>query len=173
MAENGGEPERMEGGAAMAGRHKQPVDLLLAKGKTHLTKADAERRRAEEAAVEGELREVAVPAYLFEWPELVARFDELACMLCELLPGSFGQPDADTLARYVVAEEAYELYTRRLFGALGAHDLNAYKELHMEQDRAFKQAHACAGVLGLTVTSRCKLVVPRSVDADDEEESEF
>ena len=43
----------------------------------------------------------------------------------------------------------------------------------MEQDRAFKQAHACAGVLGLTVTSRCKLVVPRSVDADDEEESEF
>ena len=32
----------------MAGRNKEPVNLLLAKGKTHLTQAEIDRRRAEE-----------------------------------------------------------------------------------------------------------------------------
>ena len=37
------------------------------------------------------------------------------------------------------------------------------------QDKAFKQCLACAKELGLTVTSRCKLVVPPQPDGDDDE----
>ena len=36
------------------------------------------------------------------------------------------------------------------------------------QDKAFKQCLACAKELGLTITSRCKLVVPPPPDDDDE-----
>ena len=36
------------------------------------------------------------------------------------------------------------------------------------QDKAFKQCIACAKELGLTITSRCKLVVPTPPDDDDE-----
>ena len=36
------------------------------------------------------------------------------------------------------------------------------------EDRYFKQARACAGDLGLTVTSRCKLVLPpKEAEEDD------
>lgn len=155
----------------MAGRRKKPVDLLIYEGKTHLTKADIEARREEEVKVTPEFRNVQVPEYLFQWPELVKRFDEIAEMLSKIMPESFGQPDAEQLGRYVVSEAMYELYSEKMFKAISTHDLQAHKELHMEQDRAFKQAQASASVLGLNVTSRCKLAVPSS--GDDDEESEF
>lgn len=37
------------------------------------------------------------------------------------------------------------------------------------QDKAFKQCLACAKELGLTITSRCKIVVPPPPDDDDDE----
>lgn len=37
------------------------------------------------------------------------------------------------------------------------------------QDKAFKQCLACAKELGLTITSRCKIVVPPPPDGDDDE----
>lgn len=152
----------------MAGRHKQPVDVLAARGKTHLTRADYEERKASEVEMPIDLRDIEPPEYLFQWPDRVADFDRYAKMLARLMPDNFGQPDADLLARYVVSESLYESFTAQLVGLSDPSDI---KMMQIAQDRAFKQAHTCASSLGLTVTSRCKLVVP--VDEDDGGEEEF
>lgn len=151
------------------GRQRQPVDVLVVRGKSHMTKAEYERRKAEEATVPPNLREVQVPEYLLQWPDLVRTFDEYADLLRELMPENFGQPDADLLARYIVSEHLYESYTVQLVAVTDPANIKA---LQIAQDRAFKQAHTSATALGLTVSSRCKLVVPSGGDADDGE-SEF
>lgn len=151
----------------MAGRNRQPVDVLEARGKKHLTKAEKAKRKAEEATVPPHLRDAQAPEYLMQWPDLASEFCRLADMLRELIPENFGQPDAGLLARYVVSEHLYEAYTSQLVDAIEPCDI---KSLQIAQDRAFKQANACASALGLTVTSRCKLVVPAKVENDAESE---
>lgn len=137
--------------------------MIVAKGKTHLTKEEKERRKAEEASVPPEYREVEIPEYLLQWPDLVSTFDRYVVMLRALLQDNFGQPDADCLARYVVSEHLYESFTTKLIYLDSPGDI---KTLQIAQDRAFRQAHTCASALGLTVTSRCKLVVPSAPDGD-------
>lgn len=151
----------------MAGRNKQPVDVLTARGKSHLTKAEKERRKATESVVPVALRGVSPPGYLDKWPEIRREFVRYAEMLSALMPDNFGQPDADCLARYVVSESLYERYTSDL---MDEHDPLSIKNLQIAQDRAFKQAQACASALGLTVTARCKLVVPERREDDGEGE---
>ena len=152
----------------MAGRNKQPVDVLTARGKSHLTKAEKERRKATESVVPVALRGVSPPGYLDKWPEIRREFERYAEMLSALMPDNFGQPDADCLARYVVSESLYERYTSDL---MEESDPLNIKNLQIAQDRAFKQAQACASALGLTVTARCKLVVPER--SEDDGEGEF
>lgn len=151
----------------MAGRNKQPVDVLTARGKSHLTKAEKERRKATESVVPVALRGVSPPGYLDKWPEIRDEFNRYAEMMTALMPDNFGQPDADCLARYVVSESLYERYTSDL---MEERDPLNIKNLQIAQDRAFKQAQACASSLGLTVTARCKLVVPERREDDGEGE---
>lgn len=151
----------------MAGRNRQPVDVLTARGKSHLTKAEKERRKATESVVPVTLRGVSPPGYLDKWPEIRREFERYAEMLTALMPDNFGQPDADCLARYVVSESLYERYTSDLMDEHGPLNI---KNLQIAQDRAFKQAQACASALGLTVTARCKLVVPERREDDGEGE---
>lgn len=150
----------------MAGRQMLPADVLKARGKTHITRAEYEDRKASEVEMPPELRDVVPPEYLFQWPDMVSRFDDYAEMIGSLI-STFGQPDADLLARYVVSESLYESFTALLVGVT---DPAQIKSLQIAQDRAFKQAHTCASSLGLTVTSRCKLVVPVAEDDGGEEE---
>lgn len=151
----------------MAGRKKQPVDVLVARGKSHLTRAERERRKAEELAMPPDLAGASPPEYLSQWPELVDAFNSYAAVLAKVMPDNFGAPDADCLARYVVAEHFFEKYTAQLMEETDPLNI---KCLQIAQDRAFKQAHTASSVLGLNVTSRCKLVVPVADDADDGEE---
>ena len=65
----------------MAGRNKQPVDVLTARGKSHLTKAEKERRKATESVVPVALRGVSPPGYLDKWPEIRREFVRYAEML--------------------------------------------------------------------------------------------
>lgn len=149
----------------MAGRNRQPVAVIVANGRTHMTKEEKERRKAEETTVPLEYRDIEVPEYLLQWPDLVIVFDRYVEMLRALLKDNFGQPDADLLARYVVSEHLYESFTSKLVGLKKPDDI---KVIQIAQDRAFRQAHTCASALGLTVSSRCKLVVPAGGDEDDE-----
>lgn len=140
----------------MAGRNKEPIALLDAKGKSkHITKEERERRLAEEVKVD--LIDVRAPAYLTG--TLVDQFDDLARKLLHI--GIFTELDVDRLAMYVMSRQQYVASTAMLTKATKDGDLSEMRRIALIQDKAFNQCRACASDLGLSITSRCKLVVPQ------------
>lgn len=147
-------------------RHKEPVSLILAKGRTHLTRTDIERRMAEEIQVP--FTDVQPPDYLTGEK---ARTEFMGYAEKLLAIGIFTELDVDTLARYILSKNLYLQYTAELTKMIQRHeDTREMRDLQNMQDKAFRQCHACAGALGLTITSRCKLTVPQ---VDNEEDYEL
>ena len=144
------------------GRPKEPIALVQAKGKKHLTKAEIEKREKEEVKVD--LKDVKVPDYLPE--NLIKEFNEIAYKLIHI--GIMTELDEDSLARYLLAKQQYLRYTNLLNKAMNRGNLNEVDKIMSIQDKAFKQCRACASDLGLTIASRCKLVIPESEDAPKE-----
>lgn len=138
----------------MPGRNKQPVDLLIAKGKKHLTKDEIEARRAQEIKVD--FKNVQAPDYLPE--NLHKEFDEIAGKLLAI--GVMTELDEDALARYLLSKQTYLQYTSLLTRALKENRIYDADKLTTMQDKAFKQCRASASDLGLTIASRCRLVLP-------------
>ena len=154
----------------MAGRRKEPVDLLIAKGKKHLTKQEIERRRAEEALLEVPFTNIEVPECLTDYPEVAAEFEKYAAMLSSRGDGRlFTELDVDCLTRYVLSQALYLKYTGLLIEAKDAETTKTYMQM---QSKAFSQAHQTASVMGLNITSRCRLIVPAQ-DGDDDGNDEF
>lgn len=138
----------------MAGA-RQPIDLLIAKGAKHLTKAEIAARRQMEIAPCAD--DLTAPKYLTAQQK--KQFAKIAGQLDKL--GIMGETDVDALARYVVAQSLYEQATKQLTQAMASmEDMYEITELSKLQDRYCKQAASLAAALGLTITSRCKLVVP-------------
>jgi P27 family predicted phage terminase small subunit len=108
------------------------------------------------------------------------RFDRIATQLDKL--GILGETDTDTLARYVTAQVQYEKATKELRTLMkSAPDRKredyyealdiwtaTQERLAKLQDRYFKQAQTAASALGLTISSRCKLVAPKVEEAPKE-----
>lgn len=152
---------------------RQPINLVLAKGKKHLTKEEIKARRA--AEVQPCPAGIAPPACLTAAQK--KRFVKLAGQLQEIK--IMGETDCETLARYVIAQTQYEQATKELRKLkapppTGDPETDAYLlTLHYKnqdtlaklQDRYFKQASSTARDLGLTISSRCKLVVPVKEEA--------
>ena len=155
-------------------RPREPIDLLLAKGKKHLTEDEIAARRASE--VKPSTDGIEPPGHLTAAQK--KHFTRLAEQLEKI--HIMGETDCDTLARYVVAEMLYRdtvKEQRRLAKDRPKEDdpryevpADYYKDLEMwyimqdatdkRQARYFKQASALARDLGLTISSRCKLQVP-------------
>lgn len=95
--------------------------------------------------------------------------------------GIYTDLDADTLGRYLVAHhqwliatgEAEKALTRKGPTGHPAPDLEEAEAWGRVQDRYFKQARNCANDLGLTVTSRCRLVIPETEKQSAEENNPF
>lgn len=139
----------------MRGRPKQPVDLVIANGRKNLTKAEIEKRRAEELKVP--FKNVQPPSYLPA--TLKEEFHEIADQLLAL--NIMTELDEDTLARYLLAKQQYLLLTNQLNKAIAENDVDTMSKLQNMQDKAFKQCRAGASDLGLTITSRARIVVPQ------------
>ena len=139
----------------MGGRKKEPVDLIIAKGKTNLTKAEIERRRAQELKVP--FINITAPDYLPE--KLVPEFYEISDQLLAL--NIMTELDEDALARYLLAKEQYLELTIQYNKALKEEDLYTMGKIQTMQDKSFKQCRASASDLGLTITSRARMVVPQ------------
>ena len=138
------------------GRQKQPVALIVAKGQKHLTKQEIETREKTEVKPINE--DVTAPDYLNKKQK--AAFDEIACQLKAL--HIVNETDADAIARYILSREAYVKVTKQLNQTKVISNpslLNAYLK---NQDKLFKQCRAAASDLGLSITSRAKLVVPET-----------
>ncbi|RDU22197.1 phage terminase small subunit P27 family [Anaerosacchariphilus polymeriproducens] len=138
----------------MAGQ-RQPVELLQAKGKKHLTKAEIEKRKQKELKIES--KEIVVPDYLPE--SLKQEFHETAKRLSEI--ELFTDLDVDGLARYLLSKQVYLTYTQKLARASKGEDISLIAKLSTIQDKAYKQCRSAANDLGLSITSRCKLTIPR------------
>lgn len=154
---------------------RQPVELVIAKGKKHLTKAEIAERQASEVAPCAD--DITAPAYLTAKQK--KHFDKIAGQLAKIKV--MGETDVDTLARYVVAETQYQEAVKELRRLpkerpTDREDPDYYHKLETwgilcdmadkRQERYFKQASALARDLGLTISSRCKLQVPVQPEPD-------
>lgn len=135
-------------------RPREPVDLIIAKGKKHLTRAEIEARRAQEIDVP--FKDIKPPEYLNRKQKNT--FRKFAEQLSTI--GIYTELDADNLARYVIAQDLYLSYTEAITELIEKGNLVLLKEVQNMQDKAYRQAQTCARDLGLTISSRCKLVVP-------------
>ena len=136
------------------GKARQPIELIKAKGKKHLTKAEIKLREKSELKVD--LKDVTIPDYLPT--KLKKEFESVASKLLKI--GIMTELDEDCLARYLLSKQSYLLYTSMLNKAITKNNLNEMEKLTTMQDKAFKQCRACANDLGLTIGARCKLVMP-------------
>lgn len=139
----------------MAGA-REPTALVIAKGKKHLSQSEIEARQAGEVTTPKSKR-VAPPKWL---PENCKKdFRSISKQLLEL--GIFCKLDADVLGRYLVAHQLYLQATRQVIARIREPvNVEAVSEWVKVQDKYFKQCETCARALGLSVSSRCKLVVP-------------
>lgn len=145
------------------GRPREPTDTIKAKGRTHMGKATEERRRAEELKVP--FTDIRAPEYLSAKQK--ERFDYYAKMLLALR--IFTELDVDCLGRYILAHDLYLDYTRLLRSMLPYSDPEEIARVQNMQGKVFNQAQMAARDLGMTITSRCKIIVPPPPDDGDDD----
>ena len=149
------------------GGQRLPIEVVQARGSKHLTKAEIQERQEREIKPISD--NIIAPAYLTkkqkeEFYLISDQLEKLKIM---------GETDVDALARYIVANDFY---------------INAVKQMrkpevksnpvHFEawakiQERYFKQCRSSANDLGLSISSRCKLVVPKTKDDEKPKENKF
>ena len=134
---------------------RQPTDVVIANGRKHLSKAEEAERRSKEVSV-APAKTAKPPKWL---PEALKKdFRSIGKQL--IRAGIYTDLDADTLGRYLVAHQHWLTCTKQVNRYLQAADVENADSWSRMQERYFKQARNSANDLGLTVTSRCKLVVP-------------
>lgn len=151
-------------------RPRQPIALVQAKGNKHLTKEEIAKREAEELKVPIP-SVVKPPEYIADAPKLVAEFNDIAEKLLALK--ILTELDADSLARYLLAKQNYLHYTSLLNSAIRKNKVAEMAAIQTMQDKAFKQVRAAASDLGLTISSRCRLVVPQAPEPKKNKFSRF
>lgn len=150
-------------------RPREPVDLIAAKGRKHLSIAEyVERKNAE---ITAPADKVKPPDFLLKKEK--EKFDELAKQLVDLK--IMTNLDCDVLARYIKAESEYIKVTKQLQKIKFTPDKKSmvpadvqiseqyaqYNYLSKIQNRLMKACNENAKELGLTISSRCKLVIPK------------
>lgn len=147
-------------------RPRKSVAALKATGSRHYTKEQLDEREAREVKAPPATC-LNPPAYL---PATLAeKFRKLAPILMRM--GTLSEVDGDCLARYLIAESNYLRVTNRLTSALNTGNLQDADKWSAMQDRFFKQCRAAGSDLGLTVSGRCRLVLPEgyTVEVEDGE----
>lgn len=136
------------------GRAREPLALIEAKGKKHLTKAEKDERSAQEITVP--FKAIKPPKYLNAKQKKT--FKDLANKLLAI--EIYTELDADALARYIISQDLYISYTAAINQLIEKGNMVLLKDVQGMQDKVFRQAQTSARDLGLTISSRCKLVVP-------------
>lgn len=171
----------------MAGQ-RQPTDLVVMKGKKHLTKAEIEARKNAEVVAPND--KVKPPAYLT--PEQKKEFRKLSKELLAIK--LIANVDCDALARLLIAQDQYIEITDKIRDTPLMVDVPVYEmqenpdtgekervqvgtrevvngereRLMIIQDRCMKQCRQGASDFGMTVSSRCRLVVPKAKETKPE-----
>jgi P27 family predicted phage terminase small subunit len=153
-------------------KNKQPVDLIMLKGKKHLTKEEVKKRQKTE--VKAPLSTPEAPKHLKA--DQKRSFDQTAKKLYDV--GIMSELDSDILAFYIDSYTKYLEYNkmvtatiRKINKAKVADRSDYYEELSRLEglrDKTIKQCRGLAGDLGLTISSRCRLVIPKAPEAPKE-----
>ncbi len=150
---------------------RQPTSVVEAAGKKYLSRAEADERRDREVRVPPPER--AVPP---GW--LPKRFHQEFHEIGELLlsAGLYAELDRDVLAQYFLARDRWLKADKKAAAAIRANDEKLARDWTGVQGVYFRQARQCAEAMGLSVTSRCRIMVPAAVvnaaggTADEEDE---
>ena len=150
----------------MAGQ-RLPIEVVQARGSKHLTKAEIQERKERE--IKPVTDDIIAPDYLTKkqkdtFYKLSSQLEKLKIM---------GETDVDALARYIVANDAYVHATKQLRKSEVKNDPMKYESWSKSQERNFKMVRASANDLGLSISSRCKLVVPGANKEDKPKENKF
>ena len=153
----------------MPGRPREPIDLIIAKGKKNLTKQEIESRKEQEIKVPEE--EIIAPSKLPK--RLHKEFYDLSNRLKKI--NIFTKLDEEALSRYILSKDIYYHYTKKLMLSMRTKtfDIDVVKTLQLLQEKAFRQCQSSARDLGLTITSRCKIVMPPNINPPGGEEYEL
>ncbi len=153
-------------------RPREPIDLIAAKGRKHLTIEEYTERKQSEVTAPAD--NVKPPSFLTKKEK--EKFNEIARQLIEL--NIMSNLDCDVLARYIKSESEYVKVTKELqkihFTADRksmvpkkeqlAEKYTEYNYLSKIQNRLMKACNENARELGLTISSRCRLVIPKEKD---------
>ena len=137
---------------------KQPIELVIAKGKKHLGREEIERRRAEEVKAPSD--NIEAPSYLTKKQK--EKFNHYAKQLIDLKIMS--NLDSEALAKYITTNDMYEMVTKKLRTKDVRDNIALFEYYSKAQERYFKLSRSMANDLGLSISSRCKLVVPTPPD---------
>ncbi len=133
-----------------------PLELVQARGSKHLTKAEIRERQERE--IKPITDNIIAPTYLTKKQK--DEFYKIADQLKKLK--IMGETDVDALSRYITAKDMYENSVKQLRKPNVKNDPFVYEKWLKIQDKLFKQCRASANDLGLSISSRCKLVVPET-----------
>lgn len=139
----------------MAGQ-RLPLELVQARGSKHLTKAEIQDRQERE--IKPITDNIIAPAYLTKTQK--TEFYKISEQLEKL--NIMGETDVDALARYITSRNMYENAVKQMRKKEVKNNPHLYEKWLKIQDKLFKQCRASANDLGLSISSRCKLVVPEA-----------
>lgn len=139
----------------MAGQ-RLPLEIVQARGSKHLTKAEIQERQERE--IKPITDNIIAPAFLTK--KQTDEFYRIADQLQKLK--IMGETDVDALARYIVANEFYVNAVKQMRKKEVREDPHKFEAWAKIQERYFKQCRSSANDLGLSISSRCKLVVPQT-----------
>ena len=150
---------------------RQPTAVVEANGRKHLTAAEKDERLDREVHVPPP--DAAVPP---KWlpKRLHGEYREIGEIL--RAAGLYAELDRDVLGQFLVARERWLRSDRLASAAIRARDEKLAKEWTAVQSSYFRQCRQCAEVMGLSISSRCRLVVPEvlaNAAKDEGEEDEF
>lgn len=147
---------------------RQPTAVIKANGRKHMTKAEEAKRLA------GEVQ--APPATEFSPPKFLpkklgAEFSAMAEKLAKL--GLYSEFDRDVLGQYFLCRDRWQAADKRAASAIRAANDEQARAWTTVQGSYFKQARQCAESMGLSVTSRCRLVLPAGMDDSEDQGNPF
>lgn len=157
---------------------RKPLAVIMGNGNTsHLTKEEILQREQQEIKAPSD--NIKIPKYLTD-KKLKTEFKRLSKELVNI--NLMSNLDCDALARFLIAQNEYVRVTEEInktqlmieneeTGELEVN--NSYERLVIVHDKFFKQARAAATDLGLTISSRCKLVLPKTEKENNNEEDAF
>lgn len=135
---------------------RQPTAVVIANGKKNLTKAEIKARL--ESEIKPVTDNITAPAYLTKKQK--EEFNRYAGQLKKLK--IIGETDVDALGRFITAKDMYENSVKQMRKPAVKNDPFLFEKWLKVQDKLFKQCRASANDLGLSISSRCKLVVPEA-----------